>query len=65
MKPDVHVFAVAYIVQMQVYHFLVLDLVLWKNDSTSPGSGSKGEQITVTSELSLEACPGQRQMANL
>lgn len=53
------------IVQMQVYHFLVLDLVLWKNDSTSPGSGSKGEEITVTSELSLEACPGHRQMANL
>lgn len=28
---------------------LVLDVVLWKNGSTSPGSGSAGEQIRVTS----------------
>lgn len=45
--------------------YLVLDLVLWKYYSMSPGSGSEGEQIRVTSGLSLEAWPGQRQMANL
>lgn len=44
---------------------LILDLALWKNYSMSLGSGSKGEQIRVTSVLRLEAWPGQRQMANL
>ena len=56
-----------FVVQRFIYtqSLLDFDLVEWRNFRTSPGSGSKGEQITVTSGLSLEAWPGHRQMANL